>query len=51
MFLLACGHEEKGPYTDAEGIRRDANGCWADPEQIWSVSSDRYCTSDSWRRA
>jgi hypothetical protein len=51
MFLLACGHEEKGPNTDADGIRRDAIGCWADPEQIWSVSSDRYCTSDSWRRA
>jgi len=45
-FAFACGGEGEGPYTDADGIRRDANGFWADPEQIWSVSSDRYCTSD-----
>ena len=46
LLALACGGEGRGPYTDADGIRRDVNGCWADPEQIWEVYWEGYCTSD-----
>ncbi len=45
LFAFACGGDEKGPYTDADGIRRDAKGCWANPEQIWNEYHLRYCSS------
>ena len=44
-FAFACGGEGEGPYTDADGIRRDAKDCWADGEQIWDGFAERYCSA------